>query len=285
MMKVIITFLSLLAVIASNKDVVHMTYVEVNSNSIANAGCFIRSDTGKPFFDIVSIFAANINGKEPNSPELYFNPNVEKYLQGDLSIVRDLQKKGIKVIMTFLGNHFPAGWCCMTDEAAIQRFARKLVEFTIQYQFDGFDIDDEYSTCGGNTNSLAHIIKKVKEDPDFKGKIVTKALFADYFSFQTGELGQYLDYGFEMSYGSASFDSRINTYLGEGITIDRIGLGAWASTSYPSPDQIATYTNSKKLGTLMVYDLTRNSQKYLDEIAKGLYGRHVSVNVEKNCLR
>jgi hypothetical protein len=35
----------------------HMAYVEVNSNSLSNVGCYVHSDTRKPYFNTASIFA------------------------------------------------------------------------------------------------------------------------------------------------------------------------------------------------------------------------------------
>jgi len=38
---------------------------KINFNAFSNVGCYIRADTGKSYFQIATIFAANINGTNP----------------------------------------------------------------------------------------------------------------------------------------------------------------------------------------------------------------------------
>jgi hypothetical protein len=154
MRKYITITIALIIVCLTNQTPNMMSYVEVNDHDLAAVGCYIRSDNGSPFFDYTSIFAANINGKEPNSPEIYFNPQVEDLIIKNHEKIQALQAKGIKVMLTFLGNHFNAGWSCMTDESAINKFADDVVNMLNKYNFDGIDIDDEYSTCSPNNFSL-----------------------------------------------------------------------------------------------------------------------------------
>src|SRR5687768_14191887 len=97
----------------------NIAYVEVNSNRFENAGCYVDSNTKISFFQIASIFAANINGNDPNSPFIYLNPQVTSTLSS--SQVQHLHRKGIKVLVTLLGNHQNAGWACMTDASAANK--------------------------------------------------------------------------------------------------------------------------------------------------------------------
>jgi hypothetical protein len=264
-----------------------MSYVEVNSNRLENVGCYIRSDTQQPFFSVTSIFAGNINGSDPNQPVIYFNDHVVATLQS--SQVHNLQKQGIKVLMTLLGNHQNAGWACMTDERAAKKFARKIVAMVNQYELDGVDIDDEYSTCATNNYSMIMLAKAIKSNPRFKGKLLTKALFsdADYFqsSYKGHRLAEYLDYGWEMTYSSSNFDGRLSVYLQNGMTADQLMIGGWASTSYPDPYQIGQYTVKKSLAGSMVYDVTRFSQQYLTQLLRGQISSPVDMNVQPGCLQ
>lgn len=295
-MKTIIKLAGLFAVwtvaVAQNPDAEYsklnnMSYVEVNSNRLSNVGCYIRSDNNKPFFALTSIFAGNINGSMPNEPLIYFNDNVMAVLKS--TQVRDLQAQGIKVLMTLLGNHENAGWSCMTDEAAANKFAGKIVAMVKKYQLDGVDIDDEYSTCATNNYSMIMLAQAIKSNPDFKGKLLTKALFADgsYFTstYKGHRLAEYLDYGWEMSYGSPDFEGRLAFYLENGMSADRLMIGGWAAHTYPDPYQMGQFTADKSLAGSMVYDITRTSQQYLTQILNGQAGREVSVNVAPDCLK
>src|SRR6202161_3584602 len=48
-------------------------YVEVNSNSFHNPGCFTYGSPAKQVFGFAVIFAANINDSSNGQAELYFN--------------------------------------------------------------------------------------------------------------------------------------------------------------------------------------------------------------------
>ncbi len=102
----------------------NMSYVEVNSNALSNVGCYLRQSNHQPFFAMTSIFAANINGDDPNNPVIYFNPQVHALMQ--TSQVKALQNQHIKVLMTLLGNHENAGWSCMRIKRARKRSQKKL---------------------------------------------------------------------------------------------------------------------------------------------------------------
>src|SRR5216684_1047784 len=75
-------------------------YVEVNSNSIKNPGCYTYGSPAKQLFSFAVIFAANINYTN-NQPALYFNPQVQTTLtSGNVAYLKSL---GIKVLLDVLG--------------------------------------------------------------------------------------------------------------------------------------------------------------------------------------
>lgn len=275
----------LLACIASNTFGFNMAYVEVNSNSLKNTACYIRSDTKTPYLNMVSIFAANINGDSPNSPYVYFNDQVTKVLKSDQ--IAHLHKKGMKVLITLLGNHQKAGWNCMTDEGAAQQFANSIVDMVNQYDLDGVDIDDEYSYCVSNHYSITMIAQYIKSNPAFAGKILTKALFGDHQDFTTSYnhhfLNEYLDYGWEMRYQDGDFDSRNSFYASNGMTAKQLMIGGWTEINDPSPFEIASYNISNNLAGNMIYDVTNKSQTYLDGMIKA-ENSELNVLVQPNCL-
>ena len=276
--------LSALTIFASTAYSFNMSYVEVNSNSLQNVGCYIRSDNQQPFFSMTALFAANINGSHPNEPKIFFNEQAEAVLKS--SQIKNLHKKGVRVLITLLGNHQNAGWSCMTDETAAQKFADKIVTMVNQNQFDGVDIDDEYSDCQTNNYSMIMLAQAIKSHPGFKGKLLTKALFADSMYFEADykghRLSDYLDYGWEMTYSNSDFDDRLSLYLQNGMRPNQLMIGGWSAQTYPDPYQMGQYTVQKSLAGSMVYAVTKFSQNYLSQILKGQ--ENIQVDVIPNCL-
>src|ERR1044072_6791217 len=98
---------------------ISVAYVEVNSNSMLNVGKYTLAQGGGNVFDIGVIFAANINyDTSTKSAYLYFNPNVQNVLNNVSTQVRPLQAKGIKVMLSILGNHQGAGFANFPSQQA-----------------------------------------------------------------------------------------------------------------------------------------------------------------------
>ena len=119
-------------------------YIEVNNENILNTGEYTMENSGKPFFDIVNVFAANIRLNEEGKPYVYCNPQVTFVLENADKLIRPLQQKGIKVHLTILGDHTLAGMRSLGDEAA-KDFAKELKSYVDIYGFDGISFDDEWS--------------------------------------------------------------------------------------------------------------------------------------------
>lgn len=119
-------------------------YIEVNNENILNAGEYTMENSKKPFFDIVNVFAANIRLNEERKPYVHCNPQVTFVLENADKLIRPLQQKGIKVHLTILGDHTPAGMRSLGDEAA-KDFAKELKSYVDIYGFDGISFDDEWS--------------------------------------------------------------------------------------------------------------------------------------------
>lgn len=126
-------------------DILTHCFVEVNDENILNLGEYTMKKSGKPFFDVVSIFAANINqDAETGRVRVFCNDKVSFLLENADKYIRPLQAKGIKVTMTILGNHDEAGMGNLS-EAAAKDFAQELKAFLDIYGLDGIDFDDEYT--------------------------------------------------------------------------------------------------------------------------------------------
>ena len=134
----------------SKGDILTHCFVEVNDENILNMGEYTMKSDGKPFFDVVSIFAANINvDSKTGRAHIFCNDQVSFLLKNADQIIRPLQAKGIKVNMTILGNHDESGMSSLSKEAA-EDFAKELKAYADIYGLDGFDFDDEYSNYSEN---------------------------------------------------------------------------------------------------------------------------------------
>ena len=119
--------------------------MEVNDENILNCGEYVMKESGKPFFDVVSIFAANINvDSESGRVHIHCNDQVSFLLKNADKFIRPLQAKGIKVNMSILGNHDEAGMGNLSQAAAAD-LAKELKAFVDIYGLDGIDFDDEYT--------------------------------------------------------------------------------------------------------------------------------------------
>ena len=256
-------------------------YVEVNSNSFKNPGCYTYGSSASQVFSISIIFAANINLTN-GVPTLYFNPQVQSTLtSGNIAY---LQSLGIKVELSILGNHENAGWGCFTTYGAADSFAIQCESAVTQYGLDGIDIDDEYSTCTTNTSSLVLAVSALRSRLGTT-KLITKALFDDtqYFSatYNGKKAGDILDYGWEMTYGDTDYSGRLAPYLSAGMPAGKLAIGIDIGGS----DQTAASKFVKKNGyaAVMVYNVANNSQTNLSLVTNALFGSATSVKA--NCLQ
>jgi hypothetical protein len=120
-------------------------YVEVNDANFLNTGCYSLT-TGEPLFDIAIIFAANINyDVQSRRAVLSLNQNVSEVCLNASTYIRPLQEKGIKVLLSILGNHQGAGFCNFPDAESARGFAVQLAEAVQLFGLDGIDFDDEYA--------------------------------------------------------------------------------------------------------------------------------------------
>ncbi|WP_263081173.1 glycosyl hydrolase family 18 protein [Endozoicomonas sp. Mp262] len=259
-----------------------IAYVEVNSNDIANVGCFKEND--ELLFDIAIIFAANIN-YDSNSQKavLHLNRRISNLLDNNLQKIRHLQKEGVKVLLSVLGNHQNAGWSCFANEEDAIDFAQ-IVKSTIdRYGLDGIDIDDEYSRCDSVYSDSLPLVTKALRDkmPD---KLITKALFRDTPNFKADwnghNLSEKIDYGWEMSYWSKYCTSRLHPYAIHGVSKSKLSIGAsTVSTPSATAKNLAQCAIDKNYeGGMMIFNVTANSLGYLRSIWQG-------VSAIPNCLK
>ena len=126
-----------------------MAVMEVNDRNPLSVMGYTLKNSGKQLFDIVVLFAANINYNSDNG-RLYIsrNENVQALLDGRTKYIKPLQDRGIKVVLAVLGNHDASGISTLTP-AASKAFAQECKNICDAYQLDGIMIDDEYTDYNG----------------------------------------------------------------------------------------------------------------------------------------
>ncbi len=257
-------------------------YIGVNDNSLHNAGCYIMNQTGESL-NFAIIFAANINADNNGKATLYFNPQTQTAVQsGDIAY---LQSLGIKVLLSVLGNHEDAGWSCFLNYAAADDFAQQLAAAVTQYNLDGIDIDDEYSTCTANDSSLVIALSALRSRLGNK-KYITKALYSDkqYFTYAYNGLtaGQILNYGWEMDYGNMAYNGRLHPYTKLGMAKTKLFLGVDPDISRDNTTA-AKFVKDSSYAGVMLYDVTKNSQTDISLVTSTLF--NMPTGALNNCLR
>ena len=294
--KKIILFAYLSSLVTASYAFENIAYVETNDNALSNVGCFmqtLKANDGKnsykkPFFDTAIIFAANIHGVDPNNPSVYLNPQ-DSQLLNNTQQVATLQKKGIRVLATLLGDHQNSGWSCITKPEAAKKFADKIADFVQQYHLDGIAIDDEYSNCTPNNTSMLLIAEALKQNPKFKGKILQKVLLGGDVSDFTSSYGKYnvklADFLNSATPGYyPGTISAIKPYLSYGMSQNDLLVAV--STTYTDKTSAATYARQaiqQGWGGLMVFNLADGSTDYVKSLAKGEYGTD-NISIIPNCL-
>lgn len=266
-------------------------YVETNDVNPLNAGDYVLSD-GTTYADIVEFFAANIrwqDGFDDNElpirdPVLYLNDKMTNLLEngGAATYVAGLQAKGIKVILTILGDHTGIGFCNL-DSLQSARFAKILAHAVDKYGLDGIGFDDEYADYDTPLiqGSYGRLIKNLHAEMP-ANKIITLFQYGHIGSSQIGaDAGAVIDYVY-------SDFAVYNTY----IAVSGVGKSQFAPQSsnlggtYDS-STILNYGNyaynvaENGYGAIMHFNLRRTSDKnrvsLLDAIAGGAWGETVDV--------
>jgi len=174
-------------------------YVEVNNYSVGNVAKYELAGGGN-VFDIGLIFAANIN-YDGQRAYLYNNPQVQAQLDAADVHIRPAQAKGIKILLSVLGNHQGAGFANSPDRAAAEAFADQLADVVNGCGLDGIDLDDEWSNYGANGTgqpndfSFVYLLQALRERlPD---KLITLYFIgptSERLSYGGVNAGDLLDY-------------------------------------------------------------------------------------------
>lgn len=252
-------------------------YVEVNYNDIRNVGNY-KLTTGEQLFDIGIIFAANINyNTSTQTAQLYFNPQVTNVLNNRNTYIQPLQDRGIKVLLSILGNHQGAGICNFPNQAAAQAFAQQLANAVNTYNLDGIDFDDEYSDYGvngtgqPNSSSFVYLVTALRQL--LPNKIISFYFYgpaASRLSYNGVTVGSKINYSWNAIYGTYSVPSV------PGLSAANLGPAAIdiQATSSATAANLATQTVNNGYGIYLTYNLPNTDvHTYLSSFSNQLYGK------------
>ncbi|MBI0295248.1 chitinase [Streptomyces sp. PRKS01-29] len=195
---------------AAKQGPTSVAYVEVNNNSMRNVGKYTLTGGGGNVFDVAVIFAANINyNTGTKTAYLHFNENVQRVLDNAATEIRPLQQKGIKVVLSVLGNHQGAGFANFPSQQAASAFAKQLSDTVAKYGLDGIDFDDEYAEYGNNgtgqpnDSSFVHLVTALRANmPDKIISLYNIGPAASRLSYGGVDISSAFDYAWNPYYGT-----------------------------------------------------------------------------------
>lgn len=254
-------------------------YVETNDVNPLNAGDYYLAD-GSQFVDIVELFAANIHKDAYGDPCIYLNDKLTNVLEngGVDTYIRPLQAKGIKVVLTTLGDWQEIGVANMTDDQA-QVFAEILAYIVNHYGLDGIGFDDEYSgTSAAVSGSFGRVISKLR--PLIPGKLITVFAYGHYSQISSSDAAN-IDYVYS-DFGSFNSTCPISGVDKSKYAPYSLNLGTYYSLLLNTYKSNATKVANEGYGALMYFNLRTVSDKsplpVFDAMAKGAFGQGVTVN-------
>ncbi|WP_043715120.1 endo-beta-N-acetylglucosaminidase H [Kutzneria sp. 744] len=255
---------------------ISVAYVEVNNNSMVNVGKYTLANGGANVFDVAVIFAANINyDTTTKSAYLYNNPNVQRTLDNAATEIRPLQAKGIKVMLSILGNHQGAGFANFPSQAAANAFAKQLSDTVAKYNLDGIDFDDEYAEYGNNGTG----------QPNASSFVYLVTALRNYLPNKLISLYNIGPAASRLTYNGVSVDSKFNyawnPYYGTwgvpSIKLPKSGLSPAAieigGTATSTATSLAQRTKSEGYGVYLTYNLDGTDRHtYISSFTNVLYG-------------
>lgn len=252
-------------------------YVEVNNNNLLNAGAYKLQTSNSYLFNVVNIFAANINyDTSRGRAYLYSNNNVTKVLTNADTYIKPLQQKGMKVVLTILGNHQGAGICNFPTREAAKDFALQLANTVNTYGLDGIDFDDEYSEYGNNGTGQPNDSSFVMLVQELRALLPNKIISFYYYgpaasrlSWNGARVGDNVNYSWNAMYGTFSAPN-VPPLTKAQISPAAVWMG---NTSNSTTTSLATQTKNGGYGVFMWYDLHgTNETAQLSAATQTLYG-------------
>lgn len=259
-----------------------LCYIELANANPLNAGIYTLEQSGTQFFDMVVLFAANINiHPEEKRPYLSFNREITHILTNRETIIKPLQDKGIKVLLGLLGNHDRAGVGSL-EGIYLTQFVQDVKECVEAYGLDGIDIDDEWSAyefeppwTPSDEKAGKFIYEMRRAMPD---KVITwYEIGRTPQTVYDVEMKSIIDYSLYPYYPRTGFDSKIGVPRSRySPTANRLTPGSSERPGTAILADRAKMTVNGGYGLMFFYDLHgADESAFLSEASKILYGEPV----------
>lgn len=249
-------------------------YVEVNNQSMLNVGRYKLAKSGANAFDIGIVFASNINNDGTGRVVLHHNENVTRVLQNVDTEIRPLQKQGIKVLLSILGNHGGVGFANFQTYDEADAFAAQLADAVYTYELDGIDFDDEWARydLGHPVNawSFPYLVKALRTRmPDKVISLYWYGPITETLEYEDIRVGELIDYSWNALYGTWIVPEV------PGLGKDALAPAAvnLTATDPGTATLLATRTVAEEYGLYNTYNLTSaDASAYLTPITIAMNG-------------
>lgn len=262
-----------------------VAYIEVNSNSILNTGNYVLSD-GSPAFDYAVIFAANINYNGQQA-YLHMNENVQRVLDNAETMIRPLQERGIKVLLSVLGNHEGAGFANFPTPKAADDFAKQVSRTVRRYGLDGVDLDDEWVEYGKNNTGQPNGFSFISMLSSLRKRLPNR-IISFYFIGPSSENAEHqgVRAGDLVDYAWNPYYNQYNVFDVPGLPKERYGaaaidLSAASGISLAGIEKTARRTVEDGYGAYVTYELQPGDQSAkVSAFTRALYGSEATYTGE-----
>ena len=246
--------------------------MEVNDTNPLNNICFTLKNSGKPLVDAVILFSSNINyNSETGRVYVFNNENCQAIFDQRDKYLKPLKDRGIKVILSILGNHDRSGVANLSDEAA-RVFAQEVKAMCDAYDLDGVFLDDEYSAyenpvppgfVNPSYEACSRLYYELKRAMPDRITVAYGYGRTQYLTDVDGhKCGEYLDYAL------ADYGSTVNNTMYPGLPLS--GMGNYSSEYarnyiYTSEDKLKSM-REEGYGAYMIFAMDPNRSNVNQQI-------------------
>lgn len=271
--------------------------MEVNGTNPLQALNYRLEKSNKQLFDAVILFSSNINfSKKENVVYIHNNENVQAILNNSDKYIKPLKDRGVKVLLSILGNHDGSGLANM-DATRCRGFAAAIADTLQKYDLDGVFFDDEWSEYDRDLASLgfegftnkaeaaraARMAYETKQAIGDKWLVIYKyGSFSSLGAVDGAKPGEYVDYVLT-DYGVAGLWTTYERNY-PGATKRQFGVGNVNVDGYLNQTALKRCRNDK-YGAFMIYNLDQESGKFdsyyrpaLESVARTLFDDTIVVN-------
>ena len=271
--------------------------IEVNNTNPLQTLNYKLAKSNKYLFDAVILFSSNVNfSKKDNEVYIHNNDNVQAILNNYDHYIKPLKDRGIKVLLSLLGNHDGSGLANMSDERC-RDFAKAIADTLDKYNLDGVFFDDEYSEYNkdlgaqgfaglnnkGSVQCASRLSYETKKAIGDRWVVLYKySAFNSQVAVDGVKPGEYLDYVLT-DYGQCGVWTSIASSSFPGLEKSQYGPYSINMGGYNNFSNVKK-NRTDKYGALMIYNCDQESGNFaysyldtLDKVARNLFDDAIEV--------